>query len=192
MQSEEKIRTFIAINISSELREVCKTFIEELIKTGGDVKWVKPESIHLTLKFLGNLTASKIEPVCDAVERACAEFSAFRLKSGSKGAFPNLRRPRIFWVGLTETNDHILTDLQAKVETALIEVGFEKESRKFHPHLTVGRVRSANKITQATQAFENYHFPEIEFDVNRVLIMKSELTPRGAIYSIQKAVSLKE
>jgi len=192
MQSKEKIRTFVAINISSELGQALRKLIEELIKVGGDVKWVKPESIHLTLRFLGNLTASKIEPLYEAVQKGCEGFSTFRLKSGSKGAFPNLKRPRVYWVGLTETDDHILTDLQAKVETALSEVGFEKESRKFHPHLTMGRVRSPKKIAEVTQKFVDYHFPGIEFNVDRVLIMKSELTPRGAIYSIQKAVLLKE
>lgn len=190
MQAEEQIRTFVAINISSELREAFKTFTEELIKIGGDVKWVMPESIHLTLKFLGNLPASKIEPVNKVVQKACMGYSSFRLKSGGKGAFPTLKRPRIFWVGLTETDNHILAGLQSKVERELSEIGFEKEGRKFHPHLTVGRVRSSKKITEVTKEFMDYHFPEIEFIVDQVLVMKSELTPRGAIYSIQKAIPL--
>jgi RNA 2',3'-cyclic 3'-phosphodiesterase len=190
MQSEEKIRTFIAINISFELREAFRSFLEELIRIGGDVKWVRPESIHLTLKFLGNLDASKIQPVCEAVQKTCEGFSTFRLRSGQKGAFPNLKRPRVFWVGLTETNGEILADLQAKLELVLAEVGFESEARRFHPHITVGRVRSAKKIDEVAHKFMEYRFPELEFMADQVLIMKSELTPRGALYSIQKAVPL--
>lgn len=165
-------------------------FIEELIRIGGDVKWVKPESIHLTLKFLGNLAESKIQPVCEVVQKTCERFSTFRLRSGPKGAFPNLRRPKVFWVGLIETNGEILADLQAKLEIVLAEMGFEGEARRFHPHLTVGRVRSPEKIVEITHRFIEYRFPEIEFMVDHVLIMKSELTPRGALYSIQKSVPL--
>ena len=190
MHSEEKIRTFIAINISSELRKAFTVFIQELIKIGGDIKWAKPESIHVTLKFLGNLTVSRIEPVCEAIQKACEGFPAFRLKTDRKGAFPNLKRPRVFWVGLTRIGDDRLTGLQEMLEKALIEIGFDKEARQFHPHLTVGRVRSPRKMTEVTQRFMDYHFPEIEFTADRVLIMKSELTAQGAIYAIQKAVRL--
>jgi 2'-5' RNA ligase len=190
MQSEEKIRTFIAINISSELREAFRLFIGELIRIGGDVKWVKPESIHLTLRFLGNLAASKIQLVCDAVQKTCDGFSTVRLRTGAKGAFPNLKRPKVFWVGLAETDGEILADLQAKLEMVLAEMGFEKEGRGFHPHLTLGRVRSPKKIDEVTHKFMEYRFPEIEFMADQVLVMKSKLTPHGALYSVQKTVPL--
>ncbi len=190
MHTEEKIRTFVAIKITSELEKELSNFIEELRKIRCDVKWVKAESVHLTLKFLGNIHATDVAKVFEAVSNAVREFSSFRLNTAEKGAFPSLKRPRVFWVGLAEKNDHTLIPLQSKVDKKLAELGFEKEKRKFHPHLTVGRVRSPKNIEEITKRFMEYGFPKIEFNVDQVLVMKSKLTPKGAIYSVQNAVSL--
>lgn len=191
MSSEEKIRTFIAIKISPELEAELHTFLEALRKIRCDVKWVKPEAVHLTLKFLGNIRPEEVEKVFDAVRSAVRDVSEFRLRSGEKGAFPSLKRPRVLWVGLGEKGDHNLTTIQNSLEEELSELGFERQARKFHPHLTVGRVRSPKNIEEVTRRFMEYQFPEIEFAVDQILIMKSDLTPKGAIYTVQKAVSLR-
>lgn len=190
MQTEEKIRTFVATKISSELEKELANFIEELRKIRREVKWVKPESVHLTLKFLGNIPPTNVVDVSKAVSSATREFSNFQLTTGEKGAFPSLKRPRIFWLGLAEENDQTLIPLRNRIEDELAQIGFEKEKRKFHPHLTVGRVHSPKNIDEMTQKFMDYPFPEIRFNVDEILIMKSQLTPRGAIYSVQKAVPL--
>lgn len=191
MQTQEKIRTFVAIQISVELQEELGRFLAELKKKHADVKWVNHDSIHLTLKFLGNLTASQIEMVIAAVQQACEGVSEFHLKTGERGAFPNLKRPKVFWVGLSYANDPTLINLQSKIEAVLAEIGFEKETRKFHAHLTIGRVRRFKNMDDVVQKFMEYDLAEIEFDVQEVLIMKSVLTPKGAVYSIQKAIPLK-
>lgn len=191
MQTIEKIRTFIAIKISPELENELNTFLEELKKIQCNVKWVNAKSIHLTLKFLGNHSSSEIEKVTESVKRGSQDFSVFKLKTGEKGAFPSLKRPRVFWVGLAENNNQTLIPLQKEIDNQLSDLGFEKESRGFHPHLTVGRVRSPGNIIEVTQKFTDYSFPEIEFAVDQILVMKSELTPKGAIYSIQNTIPLK-
>lgn len=190
MHVEETIRTFIAIKISSELEEAFKKFFEELKKIPCDVKWVNSESVHLTLKFLGNLARTKIDKVFEVAKEASRDFSSFQLKTKEKGAFPSLKKPRVFWIGLAETDNQTLIPLQNKIDNKLSELGFEKDSRRFHPHLTVGRVRTPKNIEEIIHNFMEYPFPEIEFKVGQILIMKSELTPKGAVYSIQNAVSL--
>jgi len=191
MQTQEKIRTFVAIKISAEMEKELGRFLAELKKDRADVKWVNHESIHLTLKFLGNLTASQVESVIEVVQKASVEFSIFHLKADEKGAFPNLKRPKVFWVGLSQADDSTLLNLQSKMETELAEIGFEKEVRKFHPHLTIGRVRRFKNLDDITEKFMAYELAEIEFEVKEILIMKSVLTPKGAVYSIQKAIPLK-
>ena len=190
MHTDETIRTFIAIRISSELEQAFKKLLEELKRVQCNVKWVNPESVHLTLKFLGNLTKTKIGEVLEGTKEASRDFSSFQIRTKERGAFPSIKRPRVFWVGL-EADGQTLIQLQNKIDDELSGLGFEKDTRRFHPHLTVGRVRSPKNIGKVIQKFVEYPFPEIEFKVEQILIMKSELTPKGALYSIQNTVSLK-
>jgi 2'-5' RNA ligase len=190
MHTDETIRTFIAIKISSELEKAFKNLLKELKKICCNVKWVNPESIHLTLKFLGNLTKSNIKEVFKGTKEAIRDFSSFQIKTKESGAFPSIKKPRVFWVGL-EADNQTLIQLQNKIDDELFRLGFEKDPRRFHPHLTVGRVGSPKNIEEVIQKFVEYPFPEIRFKVDQILIMKSELTPKGALYSIQNAISLK-
>jgi 2'-5' RNA ligase len=191
MHTVEKIRTFIAIKISPELENELRLFLEELKKIRCNVKWVNAKSIHLTLKFLGNLSKQEIEKVTDAVKKGAQNYSNFKLITGEKGAFPSLKRPRVFWVGLAENDHQTIIPLQKEIDNQLSNLGFEKESRRFHPHLTMGRLRSPKNIAEVTQRFKEYRFPEIEFIVNQILVMKSELTSKGSIYSVQNTIPLK-
>jgi 2'-5' RNA ligase len=185
----KNIRTFIAIKIPNELEDAFGDLIRQMRKLPGDVRWVNPHSIHLTLKFLGEITPEQVRDVCAAMEKAATDIPKFALKTGLKGAFPSLKRPRVFWVGLTEMNNHYLLDLQKNVEDELAGIGFPKEKRTFKPHLTVGRVKNSRGIEKVTETFMNYQFPEIEFSASEILVMKSELTPKGAIYTVQKIIN---
>ena len=187
----QKIRTFIAIKIPAELQKAFEELIGHMRRTPGDVRWVNPHSVHITLKFLGEISAEEMERVFGGMEEAVAGIPAFSLVTGSKGAFPNLKRPRVYWVGLAETGDSHLFRLQKNIEKEMALCGFPKEERAFKAHLTVGRVKSARGMEAISELFMKYPFPQIEFTANEVLVMKSELTPRGPIYSVQKAFSLK-
>ncbi len=187
----QKIRTFIAIKIPSQLEAAFEELIQSMQHIPNKVKWVKPASIHLTLKFLGEITQKDVQRVLDRTERAVANISSFTLKTSQRGAFPSLKRPRVFWVGLTERNGEQLIGLQKNIESELETEGFPKEKREFKPHLTVGRVKSPKNIEEVSKQFMAYQFPEIEFAVNEVVVMKSELTRQGAIYTMQKSFPLK-
>lgn len=188
----QTIRTFIAIKISRELEAAFETLMRSMKKNPGPVRWVNPQSIHLTLKFLGEITLAQVEEVCKGVEKAAAGIPPFSLKSGSKGAFPSPKRPRVFWIGLAEIGDQHLFDLQKNIEEEMALCGFPKEERVFKPHLTVGRVKDSRGVETISNIFMEYQFPEIEFAAGEVLVMKSELTPQGARYSVQKSFPLKK
>ena len=186
----KKIRTFVALKIPSKLEAAFEDLISELRQFESDVKWVKPASIHITLKFLGEITAEEVEAVCDGVASGVKGMSKFNLKTESKGAFPSINRPRVFWVGLHSENKEKLLQLQKSIEAELEERGFPKEKRAFKPHLTIGRVRSPRGIHSVSKVFSDYQSPEIEIPVETVLVMKSELTRQGAIYTVQKSFGL--
>jgi len=186
------IRTFVAVKISPELEAAFEALARAMRKLPGEVRWVDPQSIHVTLKFLGEISPEQAQEVFAAVERAAEGIPPFSLKAGSKGAFPSLQRPRVFWVGLAEPGGDHLTALQRNIEEELHLSGFPKEERGFKPHLTVGRVKGMKNIETVSKTFLEYPFPEIELAADRVLVMKSDLTPRGAIYTVQRAFPLKK
>jgi 2'-5' RNA ligase len=188
----ERIRTFVAIKISRELEAAFDTLIRSMKKNPGPIRWVNPQSIHLTLKFLGEITPAQVEEISKGVEKAVTAIPPFSLRAGSKGAFPSPKRPRIFWIGLAEIDEPYLFELQKNIEAEMALCGFPKEGRAFKPHLTVGRVKDSRGVETISNIFMDYDFPEIEFAAEEVLVMKSELTPQGARYSVQKSFPLKK
>ena len=187
----QKIRTFVAFKIPLQLLKFFEELLLEMRQYHPDVKWVKARSIHITLKFLGEITVDEIQTVIEGVEKAVNGFSKFILKTSDRGAFPSMKRPRVLWVGLKDENKDRLLQLQKSIEGELTQCGFPKEKRDFKPHLTVGRVRSSHGIQSVSKAFMEYPFPEIEIPIDEVLVMKSELTRQGAIYTVQKSFQLK-
>jgi 2'-5' RNA ligase len=190
MKVPQIIRTFIAIEISKELRKVFQSLYDEMIKIPANVKWVNPDSIHLTLKFLGNISKSQVSDVNSALQNSLKDSIRFSLLNSEKGAFPSLKRPRVFWIGLREIEMGSLFQVQNAIENEMEKLGFDREKRKYNPHLTVGRVRDPLNLGLVIEKFTSFSLPEIEFSVKRILVMKSELTPKGAIYSVQKSLDL--
>lgn len=187
----QKIRTFIAVKISPEVEKVLDSLMGEMRRMPASVKWVKPQSIHITLKFLGEITREELEKVFAGVQTAVGEYPSFTLKTADGGAFPSLERPKVFWVGLDPRGKERLIPLQQAIEASLASRGFSREKRSFSPHLTVGRVKGSLHLREISQHFSAYSFPTIEFPVDEVLVMKSQLTPGGAVYTVQKAFPLK-
>jgi 2'-5' RNA ligase len=183
----EHIRSFIAIELPDELKsELVK--LESRLKSVDQpfVKWVDPYSIHLTLKFLGNVAADRIVEITEAMEEATQGISPFHLQLKELGVFPNPRRVQVAWVGLSGEIDK-LTRLQQRIESSLAPLGFTPESRKFVPHLTLARVRNRASLNErqrlgeliASTSFETVH----NIKVDSVSLMRSQLTRQGAIYS---------
>lgn len=179
------MRTFIAIPLPAEIRHTLLSLQRELGQTGADVKWVEPENIHLTLKFLGELNEKKVPPVCQALEETARAKSAFGARLGPVGAFPATSSPRTIWVGLGKGEEET-AEIARALEERIARIGIPKEKREFTPHITIGRTRSAKNIGKLKEALascrERFGNEGYEFSVDRVILFKSTLTPKGPIY----------
>lgn len=186
----EKMRVFVAIPVPPPLIQRLKSLIGELKPLNGDVKWVRPESIHLTLKFLGNVPAKRLNEIFAAVAAASSGIEPFALVARNLGAFPSLTRPRVFWVGFDDSGREALAHLQARIEQAMVDLGFPEENRPFTPHLTLGRVRSPKNLKPLIETFSRLSFQPVPMPVDRVQVMRSQLRREGAHYTVLKELIL--
>jgi len=191
----EQVRCFIAIGLPDEVKAGLKDLQAQLKSGGqGSIKWVDPYSIHLTLKFLGGVDGDKISPITAAMEEAVQGVSSFSLKVEGLGAFPNLRRVQVVWVGMSGEVDK-LAHLQQRLESGLAGLGFAPEKRRFTPHLTLARVRDRVSLDERERLGELIAGTKFEaarsFPVEAVSLMRSQLTREGAIYSRISAAALK-
>jgi 2'-5' RNA ligase len=190
----EEIRSFIAIELPREIK-LAIARLQNRLKSGGvgQVKWVEPESTHLTLKFLGNIATSLTGRITTALEEACRGINPFVLELGGPGVFPNERRVRVVWVGLKGEIEK-LGQLQKRVDTALAPLGFGAEARPFSPHLTLARVREQATLDERQALGQLVTNTALEgggsLNVNAVHLMRSQLTREGPIYSRISSVTL--
>lgn len=192
----EQVRSFIAIELPDELR-LGLSQLQARLKSAGQpwVKWVDPSSIHLTLKFLGNIAVGRIGEITKAMEEATKGIPPFHLEVKGLGVFPNLRRVQVAWVGLSGEIDK-LARLQQRIDESLARLSFARESRPFAPHLTLARVRdraSSEERQKFGQVIANTAV-EVNYsvEVNAINLMRSQLTREGAIYSLISSVGLKK
>ena len=183
----EPVRAFIAIELPEPVRAALARLQDGLkASRTTSVKWVDPEGVHLTIKFLGNIDAGEIPELSKVLREAVKGTVPFRLKLENAGAFPNIRAPRVVWVGVGGETEHLLT-LHKKVEQALAPLGFAPENRAFSPHLTLGRVREGAQANELRRLGEGIAASKAEgesfFDVDSLNLMRSQLTREGAIYS---------
>jgi 2'-5' RNA ligase len=192
----EQIRSFIAIELPHEVKSALAELQAGLQPDKQpSVKWVDPYSIHLTLKFLGDIAAAKISDITSTIEEASREIAPFSLEVKGLGVFPNFKRVRVVWVGVRGDTSRLKL-LQQRIESNLVPFGFARESRPFTPHLTLARVRERIAPTEqqsfgqliAGASFEAAH----QFTVDSINLMHSQLTREGAIYRQLTAVSLKK
>lgn len=181
------IRSFVAVELGPCIRAVLGQAIARLQaeEGGGLVRWVSPESIHLTLKFLGDVDAGRIGIVSRALDRVAAAHAPFQLALGDLGCFPNARRAKVFWIGVEDSEDR-LQALVEGLEDALARLGFEHETRPFAAHLTLGRVRrDAPPSRVAPLASESVLdlTRGLTVAVSGISLIRSDLTPSGAVYS---------
>lgn len=196
MPPELTLRTFIAIELDELTRDGLARVQARFKKQApdGGVKWVNPESIHLTLKFLGDTPVTKISKVADALAAACDGFAPFDVSFEGRGCFPNMRRPRVIWVAVRDLSGSNLARLHAAVEQKVSPLGFPTEERGFSPHLTLGRVtRSASSQVEAAigQMVDKSVVEKIAvLHVGAVHLIKSDLRPTGPVYNQLASVVL--
>jgi 2'-5' RNA ligase len=163
--------------------------LSELEKINADTKIVKPENLHLTLKFLGEVPESKVDEIYSALVDCLSPFRAFDVSLKGIGAFPKLRRVRVIWVGFGKNSERFI-EMNESIEKAMEGIGFPRETR-FHPHLTLARVRTARGKEELISFIEKYATtPFGDTHIERVELMKSTLTPRGPLYSTLYQVKL--
>jgi RNA 2',3'-cyclic 3'-phosphodiesterase len=156
----------------------------------GDVAWVAPGNLHLTLKFLGAVPETRIESIAGALSAASLEANPFQARIRGLGAFPSAGRPRVVWAGVTEGAAEMI-DLARRVDTALAALGLPRDERPFSPHVTLGRVRRPGRNLALTDALGSATAREFgQMRVPSASLMRSELGPRGARYTELAAVRL--
>ncbi len=176
------MRIFIAIDLDSKIKDQISAFINQLKRLGGNIRWVKTQGMHITLKFLGEVNEERIERIKRAMDRTVSDFKRFRIELTGTGSFPERStRPRVLWIGVKGSKEIEL--LQQALENELLKEGFQKETRAFVPHLTLGRVKGYSAIRTILEKIEeNADRPFGEMVVKKIVLFRSILKPDGAEY----------
>lgn len=180
-----RMRTFIALEIDPAIRGQLVVLQETLARAADDVKWVEPDNLHITLHFLGEVDNRTLPAVCKVVIDECAKLPAFPLTVATVGCFGNPRRPRTIWAGVSAGAEEVCA-LHAALEGPLLDLGcYRKEERKYTPHITLGRAKSAGPTDRlAAVLLKKSAWQGGDMRVREVHVMGSELTPDGPVYTI--------
>jgi 2'-5' RNA ligase len=170
------MRTFIAVEIPADIRKQVTVLVDEQKTKALPVKWVAFENLHITVKFLGEIDEDMKEKTAGVLQDVCQRHQRFSVGFSGIGCFPDPSRPRVVWIGIDTGADH-LSALAHAVDEQLVSFGFKKEKR-FHPHLTIGRIKKPCRI----DGILGTEFTTQPFLVQRLTLFKSTLTPQGAVY----------
>ncbi len=186
------VRTFIAVEVSPDVRGQASKLIKELQGTPAKVHWVHNRNLHMTLKFLGDVESVELPPLFTTLQTAIDDLTSFDLHFSGAGAFPDPSNPRTIWLGVDEGADQMV-ELHRRVENALTELGFRAENRRFRPHVTLGRVRDArHRKTDLTALVERFaDFEGGISHVDEVVVFSSQLNEDGPEYVPLGRVELK-
>ena len=174
------LRCFLAVDLEEDVRREIVAARREIESCAVDVRWTRPEGLHVTLKFLGDVEAERIEAVAAAACAAVVTVAPFPMRARGVGGFPSLKRPRVLWVGIEAP---ALARLAAALAAPLAALGFAADDKPFRPHLTLGRVRSQRGWAQAREVLEQFAARDFgESRVDRVGLYRSHLQPGGSVY----------
>jgi 2'-5' RNA ligase len=186
------IRSFVAIELSPDTKAQIVKIQNELKASTADIRWVRTEGMHLTLKFLGGIQEEKIPEIADILTHCSDETGSFNLTIHSLGAFPNGTNPKVIWIGVEDESGRLET-LQQTIEKGLAAIGFKEEKRAFTPHLTLGRLKSPKGRREVGHLIEASRECDCGTSVvKEICLFKSDLKPSGAVYTKLKTFSLSE
>lgn len=174
------MRAFVAIDLPEDLRTLLRQKEANFRALCPDARWTQPAGIHLTLKFLGNISDARTKDVNDAL-MALGSFDHFMVRMAGFGFFPDARRPRVFWAGIDAPPG--LAELAGRIEDAMERLGFAREQRDFNPHLTLARFKTPRPQHALEEALQREPKGALsEFEVSDFFLFESKLTPQGAQY----------
>lgn len=179
------MRAFIAVEIDEQLKQKISKLISNLKKSGADAKWITENQMHITLKFLGNISKDKIGEISDALSIVSSDFKSFKITFSKIGAFPNLDHPRIIWLGIDDNGAESLKMLNKNLENTLKKSGFREEDHSFQPHLTLARIKSGRNISGLVKLIKETDFASGNYtQINKLTLFQSTLNPGGTIYTV--------
>lgn len=183
------LRLFIALPLPDDLKEHLGAAQESFRRFGGRVSWVAPKNMHLTVRFLGDTDDRLVPDLAKLLDRVAERHGRLTLTLDKLGAFPKMQRPRVFWAGF----DGDLTsvgEMASQIEEGVCQLGFERERKRFRPHLTIARVRDSYGIDPLIESISTYQLQPISVLLSRLVLYKSTLTPRGPIYDVLHEAAL--
>jgi len=182
-------RLFVAFDSPPEVKAKACDIQDQLREAHADVSWERQEKLHCTIKFLGDTPSELVPSITDALTDIGQSNPPFSIRYRGTGCFPNRRDPRILWLGI-ENQDGRLSTLFQMIDSRMESLGFKPENRQFHPHLTLGRVRSGRNQANLLKILENVTFESTIVATNEILLLKSELKPTGSVYTKIKFLPL--
>lgn len=186
------MRLFVAINIDPSLRPPLGEIQGKLRAIRAPVSWVKPENLHFTLKFLGEVAETHLSALRDVFRHSLVGLRPFSLSLAGVGTFPPKGRPRVIWVGVDQGAEE-MERLRERIDKVLVPLGFPREDRPFRPHLTLGRIKGGGRLDPLLEGLRSAAVGSVgQMQVDRVELMQSQLDPAGAIYTSVEAVPLAE
>ena len=187
---EKTLRTFVAFELPSLVKERAAALQDALKARGLKLQWVKPNNLHLTLKFLGNTPEANVPEIVRCIHRTAEQQPPLEMTLQGMGVFPGIKRPRVLWVGFGGQMDR-LAGLHRKLEDQLDKLGFEREKRRFKPHLTLARIKRAVDAGKLLESMTSVgDFPAERFTADKLVLYKSDLRPSGAEYSALASAKL--
>jgi len=183
------VRTFVAIPLQTDSYALLKALQEHLRASSADVRWTAVASIHLTLKFLGEIDPAAVGRLAGAFRAIAASQEAFSLRLGGLGAFPGPRNPRVVWCGVQGDLEQ-LRKLQERVDEVCAQLSFPAEEREFQPHLTLGRIRSGRNLQRLSECIRIGPDLQCGLQADCFNIYRSTLRPSGALYDVLESFAL--
>jgi len=189
--SERLIRTFISIPLPRDVRSKKNMLYSTLEGSPSKINWVKNEQLHLTIKFLGNTPESLFDGIKTEILQAVSNLRSFELTIDNTGCFPVPERPRLLWLGISGNIDP-LKNLFMTIEKKMESMGFPPEGQEYFPHITLARIKYPQKFTPDISTFLKSSYDPIDFTVDRVQFLSSELLPSGTLYTLLGSFPLGE
>jgi 2'-5' RNA ligase len=178
------IRSFLAFELPVDIKRMVSQVCDEMRRSGLDIRWVKPDRIHLTMVFMGNILQDQVEEISKAAETVCQKYGGFNVFSKAAGVFGGKRYPRVLWIGLGGDVER-MASFRDDLQVGLRPFGIEVEKRPFRPHLTLGRFRkgvtAGARLDELLSRYQDLTSPTCAFE--ELVLFKSELKPEGAVHT---------